>query len=820
MQRATKGQGHGMSTEGAASPSTERLTAAALKVQGQHAGRLLDGRFCLLACLGEGGMGSVWLAEQLAPVKRQVAVKLIRLGQHSPSALARFEAERQALALMDHPGIAAVHDGGIADGDPYYVMELVQGEPLTASCASQRLTLPQRLRLFIAVCQAVQHAHQKGIIHRDLKPANILVTEQGGQLQPKLIDFGIAKFNVKLTEETVRTQAGDLVGTLEYMAPEQAAGDPDIDTRADVYALGVILYELLTGRVPFSRKDEPNPLELLRLIREAEPMRPSQRVATGASARQLHELDWIVMKCLEKQRSRRYATVAALAEDVERYLRAEPVLAGPPSAAYRARKFLQRHWKAAGAAAALVLVLLAGVIGTTLALFRAWDAEEKLGKALNEARQAAAEARTAEQVAVKAEKGSRQVVDFFTKQVMYAAQPVGYQSGLGRDVPLRIVLDAAVQRISEVLAGQPEIEVQLRLAMGTSYTSLGELALAKAQLEAALALATTQLGAAHELTLAATERLAAFWIEARQPEKGAALMRTALDQRRQTRPEHSHVILVNKTGLAQALLDQGKLDEAGKLIREALADCDANPEMNAEVKFNLRCLLAAHAEWTGQHEESLEQLRQLLAEAQTGLNPNPLYFRELVQLLAVRLHNQQRYAEAEPLYRESERLMIRDVGDKHPTRVVAGFNLAALLMDKGEWDQAREQMRRIMPLVNDVFPADHVYRGAALVSASWLSLHDGKLDDALAQARESAEILKKGVGTLHPFHANALALQGAALTQQQKYAEAEPLLVEAAQLMLSIKNAPVQRRRWTLEQLINLYETWGKPAEAEKWRGR
>jgi len=360
-------------------------------------GTVIAGRYTLVEIIGEGGMGSVYLAEQSEPVKRQVALKLIKGGMDSRTVLQRFEQERQALALMDHPNIARVYDGGTTPaGQPFFVMELVHGIPITRFCDEHRLGIQARLELFVTVCQAVQHAHQKGIIHRDLKPGNVLVTEVDGRPSPKVIDFGVAKATEqKLTDESI-ADVGLIIGTPAYMSPEQA--DPtsmDIDTRTDVYALGVMLYELLTGAPPIDRKQFKRGaiLEMLRMVREVEPQKPSTKVSTadalpsiasnrGIEPAQLKralqsDLDWIVMKALEKDRNRRYDTANGFAADILRHLMLEPVLAAPPSRSYRMRKFVRKHRGPVLAAAVVLLALVASVAVSVTSAVLIWQEQKK-----------------------------------------------------------------------------------------------------------------------------------------------------------------------------------------------------------------------------------------------------------------------------------------------------------------------------------------------------------------------------------------------------------------------------------------------------------
>ncbi len=384
--------GSGETMEGASPPPAQGPTASyhPASAPGSLIGSVIAGRYKVREPIGEGGMGTVYLAEQTQPVKRKVALKLIREGMGSGAVLARFESERQALALMDHSNIAKVFDAGTTEsGRPFFVMELVKGIPLTTYCDEHRLDLPARLELFRQICSAVQHAHQKGIIHRDLKPSNILVESHDGRAVPKVIDFGLAKATggLQLSEHSLYTAFGTVAGTPLYMAPEQASFNAlDVDTRADIYALGVILYELLTGSTPIERGTFQRAAleEVLRMIREVEPPTPSSRLRSSGSLPSLAayrqteparlgrfvrgDLDWIVMKALAKDRQRRYDSAIGLANDIERFTNHEPVSAGPPTASYRLKKFLHRNRGPVIAASLVLLALVAGIIGTTWGL--------------------------------------------------------------------------------------------------------------------------------------------------------------------------------------------------------------------------------------------------------------------------------------------------------------------------------------------------------------------------------------------------------------------------------------------------------------------
>jgi eukaryotic-like serine/threonine-protein kinase len=485
----------------------------------EQPGTIIAGRYKLLEEIGQGGMGTVWAAEQTTPVRRKVALKLIRAGMDSRSVLARFEAERQALALMDHPNIAKVLDGGLTEsGRPYFVMEYVKGVPITDYCDATRLSVEERLNLFVQVCSALQHAHQKGIIHRDLKPSNILVAPYDDKPVPKVIDFGLAKaMHQSLTEKTLYTAHEMVLGTPLYMSPEQAQlNNLDVDTRADIYSLGVLLYELLTGTTPIERKrfKEAAWDEVRRMIREEEPPRPSLRLSSTDTLPSLAtfrhtepaklkklvrgELDWIVMKALEKDRTRRYETASGFARDIQRYLDDEVVEARPPSPGYRIGKFVRRHKGQVIGAGLVMLALLTGIAGTTWGLFREARANTRLSASLDREQKANSDLAAANakvqaryNLAVDAIKTFHTGVseDFLLKEEKF------------KDLRNRLLKSASdfYGKLGGLLG--KESDFASRRALGDSNFELAELTRKVGRREAALA--------AHQTVLAAREALAA-----------------------------------------------------------------------------------------------------------------------------------------------------------------------------------------------------------------------------------------------------------------------------------------------------------------------
>ncbi len=589
----------------------------------ERAGTMI-GRYKLLELIGEGGFGVVWMAEQEEPVRRRVALKVIKPGMDTKQVLARFEAERQALAMMDHPSIARVFDGGATDtGRPYFVMELVRGERITDYCDGNKLSMRERLALFIQVCQAVQHAHQKGIIHRDLKPSNILVTEVDGAPVPKVIDFGVAKATqARLTELTLFTGLHQMIGTPSYMSPEQAGlGALDMDTRSDIYALGVLLYELLTGQTPLTKEEfEKAGLdEVFRLIREQDPPKPSNRLSaltheqltTIAARRQTEpiklnrllagDLDWIVMKCLEKDRRRRYETANGLVSDLQRHVNNEPVVARPPSNVYRFQKMVRRNKLvfAAGCAVAAALVL-----GFAISAWQASRARQAEKKALAQAERATRAEILAEQRLTESETISK-----FLTEVFRSPDP----NREGRAVAVTETLSAAARKLETDLASQPGRRAEVQDMMAQTYNALGLYREAIPLQEKVRDYYLSVSGLERPETLAAMNNLAISYDLAGRWDEAIKLEEEVMALRRKVNGLEHPDTLASMQVLANCYGDAGHRDEAINLQEKALAL--SRKVVGSEHPDTLRAIsdMAISYYEAGRLEEALKLQEELLA---------------------------------------------------------------------------------------------------------------------------------------------------------------------------------------------------------------
>jgi serine/threonine protein kinase/tetratricopeptide (TPR) repeat protein len=698
------------------------------------------GPYRLLERVGEGGMGEVWLAEQERPVRRRLAIKLIKAGMDTKQVVARFEAERQALALMDHPTIAKVFDAGQTPrGLPFFAMEYVQGEPITRYCDRHRLPMRERLALFLEVCDGVQHAHHKGIIHRDLKPANILVAVHGGRPQAKIIDFGVAKATgLRLTERTMFTELGMLVGTPEYMSPEQAERTGlDVDTRTDVYSLGVLLYELLTGALPFDSRElrEAGFEEIRRRIREVDPPRPSTRVRTlgersveaarcrrtepGRLASQLRgELDWIVMKALEKDRIRRYDSPGGLRGDLERFLRNEPVLAGPPSALYRARKFARRHRFGVAVAAAAILGLLA---------FAA--------TAVAQAQRTARERDRAERVS-----------DFLVR-LFEGSDP---KQARGKDTRVREILDEGAQRIEQELSEEPLVRAQLMDTMGRVYSQLGLYDKAAELLEQATVTRTRELGPEARETLFAKTMLGYVWYRQGRFEDAERIVleaREALTRRlgpedRETLGCTSTLTLI-RMGLgryAEAIREQGA---ALEVWRRTVGREDPDTLVAAANLAIVHQLAGNLAEAEKLHAEILEVRRRVLGE------DHPETPRTMQQLANIRLA-QGRARESEELNRRALEIRRRVLGPEHTETAFSLTSLALDLQAQGRYAEAEALHEEAVAVQRKALGAEHPDTLWAMYHRAGVAALQGRIEEAERLHREVLEIRRRSLGPDHP----------------------------------------------------------------------
>ncbi|MCX6575961.1 MAG: tetratricopeptide repeat protein [Candidatus Aminicenantes bacterium] len=736
-------------------------------------GSLIAGKYRLVEELGKGGMGVVFLADQTAPVKRQVALKIIKLGMDTHHVVARFEAERQALAVMDHPNIAKVFDGGATDtGRPYFVMELVKGIPLTTYCDQNELTTRERLELFIPICEAVQHAHQKGVIHRDLKPSNVLVAVQDGKPVPKIIDFGIAKaIDHRLAESTLFTEQGLLIGTPAYMSPEQAEmSGLDIDTRTDIYSLGVMLYELLIGVLPFDQKMLRAAAfnEIQRIIREIDPPRAStqivklgetnttiaehRRTDPASLHRQLKgDLDCILMRAMEKDRTRRYETATSLAMDINRHLHNEPISARPPSTTYRLAKFARRHKVGLAAGVAVFLALVAGLVLATTGLIRAKRAE---AVAAGERDRANQETKT-----------TRRVSDFLVS-IFQVSDP---RQALGNTITAREILDKGAARVEEELKGEPLVKARLMDTMGTVYMNLGLFPQAAPLAERALEVRRQELAPDDPLIAESMNSLGALRYTMGNLAEAEKLFRGALDIRRKKLGEENYEVSTSLNDLAMTLNALGRYDEAEPLFRQALA-----------IRQKL---------FGKEHPDIAQSLNNL----------------------GMFLYRRAKYEEAEKLFRQALEMNRRLLGEVHPEIASYLNNLGMVLRDSGQLAEAETTFRQSVDLHHKLYGPDHPNYGNSVVNLAALLVRTGKFEEAERYYLEVIALYNKIYSENNFNTATVKSLLGECLTKTKKFPQAEKLLVESLAIIKGQFGQDHPRTQAIVRRLVALYEAWGKP---------
>ncbi len=851
------------------------------------------GPYKLLQLIGEGGFGSVFMAEQERPVARKVALKIIKLGMDTRAVIARFEAERQALAMMDHPNIARVLDVGATEtGRPFFVMDLVKGDPIAEYCDKNNLSITDRLELFSQVCNAVQHAHTKGIIHRDIKPSNILVSTQDGRPSAKVIDFGIAKATAsKLTEKTLFTEHKALIGTPEYMSPEQAEGSLDIDTRTDVYSLGVLLYELLTGSTPFTSGELRSAAfgEIQRIIREVEPPRPSTRLsqntdtlASVAARRKTDpkklglvvrgELDWIVMKALEKDRARRYETANGLALDVRRYLAGEAVVAAPPSRAYRARKFVRRNRGIVVTGSAVGAALLVG-----LAAF-AWQASiARQQRDLAVAARLAADeqkmaADQAKERAVAAEAEAKQRAEDVQKVADFQAAMLGKidmaRAGLvlseltrarlgaalvksgaeegerGRESAAfegtwsrvdaidvcrglidRTVLSPAIAVIDREFKDRPALNAKLRDAVANQFYQVGLYERA-AELEAA-ALATRRraLGDDHPETLDSMSNLGLMQLDAGRRGEAEPLFREVLERRQRVQGPNDPRTLSAINSMGSFLRDKGDLKEAEKFYREGWEKRKAvlgeDDPATVESLSNVGLIaydLGRYEEAERFHREALEKDRKRLGDS----DPETL---GTLNNLALALAHQDKHAEAESANREAAEKRRKVLGEDHPSTLESLGNLSVNLMTQEKWAEAEKIMREVWDVRRRTLGPEHPSTltsinnlGAALQRMRKFTEAEPLLQQALAGRRR----------VLGPDHHHTLISMfnvGYILANLQRTEEAEAMFLECERRRERVLGKDHPHTIATVKVLVSLYEKWeekepgkGHGEKAAEWK--
>jgi serine/threonine protein kinase/tetratricopeptide (TPR) repeat protein len=728
------------------------------------------GPYKLISILGEGGMGIVYLAEQERPVKRRVALKVIKPGMDSASVLARFEAEQQALALLDHPNIARVFDAGTTEtGRSYFVMEYVKGVPITEHCDRHRLSIDERLDLFLQVCQAVQYAHQKGIIHRDIKPSNLLVSLEGQLATTKVIDFGIAKAMVQpLTSRTLHTEIGQLIGTPEYMSPEQAEmTSQDIDTRSDIYSLGVVLYELMVGTLPLKREQlqSARPDHVGRVIRETEPKAPSRRlrefppeqltsmaqcrrVDSGILNRKLRgDLDWITLKAMERECIRRYASVGELIADIGRHMHCEPVVAGPPSTIYRLEKFVRRNKALVTGLATVLVVLIAGVVATSSFAI----------------------------LAERQRQTSQAVADFLTRDLLGLVDP---NEARGSEVSVRYILDGASRNLEGKFVNEPRVEASIRQALGDTYVKLGEWRLARPHFERIIDIHRRCLGEEAPATLDAMAVLAWIYIAEVQFDQAERLTTRVWKIKHRVLGAKDPLTLASKLQLALVYMYWSKFDRAEPIMNEVLETSRRYLGETHEQTIGAMCGLAS----LYMFQKRMDEARALLAEA-----------------LAIQERS--------------------GVGRQETTLSLTG-SMAMLYAEQGRHEEAQAMAVKALKAARRAFGDEHLVTLDVLSTLGLLYQKGGRGDEAVSLHVEALETSQRVFGEDYPLTIRAMDRLGTLYLNQGRYAEAEPLLLKYQRARRESLGADHPVTVMSIKTLIRLYEAWNKPEKAKEWRAK
>ena len=791
----------------------EAETLDELVVRGADRLRLVPGdkigAFKVIRELGQGGFGAVYLCEQSEPVRRQVAIKIIKPGMDSESIIARFEAEQQAVAMMSHSSIAKVFEAGTTEeGRPYFVMEYVKGVPINEYCDKNKLDTQARLKLFAKVCDGVHHAHQKGIIHRDLKPGNILVTiADRREPQPKIIDFGIAKAtNQQLTEKEIFTQVGQMIGTPEYMSPEQAdLNSEDVDTRTDVYSLGVVLYELLSGRLPFSPKElrSKGYAEIQRIIREEDPPRPSTQLTTLAgldvdddagriahqrsttidslSSTLRRELEWIPLKALRKDRSDRYASADALGEDVRRYLEGEALEAGPESTGYRLRKLVRRNKGPVIAAALITMTLIAGIIGTTIFAFSA-DRQRRLAEEQRDLVES-------QRIQTQREFDRAESVKNFVTTMLSSIDP--RVSGPMDKELMTLVLSNAASNVAEEFSQQPATESELRAFIGYAFFQLGLFDEAEPHLVGSLKMCSQYLGQGHPETLRASYNLGSLYHAQARHDEAEHCFQEGFSAGRPTLGEDHPNVVALLSGLGLVQQTRGEYakarDSFAKVVevRRRILEPDDYLTLGAMHNLaNIHWSMGEYAESLRHHEELLElrrgflgnehpdtltslysvgslhqiqgdldQAKPFLVESLEGerrvLGPGHINTIRSTIGLGVFSYRQEDYEDALAYYLEALESATPALGDQHPLTALCRQNLGLLFWKQGRHEEAVGYYEQVWDDLRRIHGDDH----PKLLDTAFYFMESLQAIGRLRKARDLAEFCVEGYSRVHgPGH--------------------------------------------------------------------